>query len=78
MRDSMVRTGVIREDGITKESVVHLFQNLVAPYGQERVYSCIPDDFLYLFGRLMRPKNPWSFLPSAVSLLFEKYHTTRS
>merc|ERR1719296_140723 len=52
---------------LTREAIVQLFSNLVAPFGESNPFSCVPAK---LTQRIGRPPKTWSFLDqTAVQLL---------
>jgi len=58
------------EDTLTDKCVLRLFQALVAPFGDEHPYSCIPDCLTRGIGR---PPREWKFIGQVVKQLFHTW-----
>eukprot|EP00933_Yihiella_yeosuensis_P010814 TRINITY_DN11765_c0_g2_i1.p1 TRINITY_DN11765_c0_g2~~TRINITY_DN11765_c0_g2_i1.p1 ORF type:complete len:427 (-),score=70.70 TRINITY_DN11765_c0_g2_i1:57-1337(-) len=73
IESSMQRAWCAVEDAETNLSpakVIRLFQTLVAPFGEEHEYSCIPIMFIERIGR---PPRSWGFLKMTVEQLFQTW-----
>ena len=55
---------------ITEVSVLRLFQSLVAPFGEDHPFSCVPADLTEAIGR---PPHDWPFLRKAVRAMFASW-----
>ena len=55
---------------IAEQQVLGLFRNLLVPFGDDSVYSCVPSCFTRQLGR---PPRKWEFLQNCVSELVEVY-----
>ncbi len=55
------------------ESVVMLFQELLAPFGEEHPFSCVPGVLSQSIGR---PPRDWEFLQEAVREFFVNWNST--
>merc|ERR1711920_479285 len=51
---------------LTYDSIVSLFQNLIAPFGKEHPFSCVPAMLTQAIGR---PPFDWPFIGQQVQLL---------
>jgi len=63
------------ERTITRGSVLKLFQNLIAPFGDNHPFSCIP---VVLTDQIGRPPQNWPFIHKAVEQLFLTWHQESS
>jgi len=63
------------EKTITEINVYCLFQNLVAPFGDDVPFSCIPVAFIERIGR---PPRRWPFIRTAVEELFRTWRQESS
>mmetsp|Transcript_27090 Transcript_27090/g.59011 ORF Transcript_27090/g.59011 Transcript_27090/m.59011 type:complete len:118 (+) Transcript_27090:3-356(+) len=61
----------IGSDVLTLEAVVRLFQNLVAPYGEDHPFSCVP---ALLTQKIGRPPRSWPFLRRVAKQLLRSWH----
>merc|ERR1719221_814462 len=55
---------------VTHDSVVQLFQNLLAPFGEEHPFSCIPAALTLNIGR---PPSDWPFIRQNANKLFANW-----
>lgn len=55
------------ERTLTEGNVSRLLQNLIAPFGDEHEYSCIPQ---HLYEKIGRPPRTWGFIKQTVNQLF--------
>lgn len=60
---------------VTERSVTKLFGNLVAPFGDDHPFSCIPNIF---FPEGERPHRTWPYIRSAVRQMFESWAREQS
>eukprot|EP00913_Durusdinium_trenchii_P007681 g7217.t1 len=73
MESSMTRAWSAIEDAenvLQAQTVVRLFQNLIAPFGEGHEYTCIPSMLVEQIGR---PPRNWKFLKTAVNKMFEDW-----
>eukprot|EP00747_Dinoflagellata_sp_TGD_P018947 gnl/TRDRNA2_/TRDRNA2_126840_c1_seq1.p1 gnl/TRDRNA2_/TRDRNA2_126840_c1~~gnl/TRDRNA2_/TRDRNA2_126840_c1_seq1.p1 ORF type:complete len:421 (-),score=66.67 gnl/TRDRNA2_/TRDRNA2_126840_c1_seq1:60-1322(-) len=71
--DSMRRAWCALENTpqtLSEQSAIRLFQNLVAPFGDEHPFSCIPG---VLTEQIGRPPRDWQFIKTAVKSLFASW-----
>jgi hypothetical protein len=71
--DSMCRAWVSIEGAesvLTNENVGQLFQTLIAPFGVEDPYTCMPQA---VTGQIGRPPPDWVFVETAVTRLFGQW-----
>lgn len=62
--------GYAPDTPLTPKSVVALFQGLLAPFGEDHPFSCVPPS---LTERIGRPPREWPVLQDAVRRLFAAY-----
>merc|ERR1719507_1841328 len=55
---------------LTVDVVHRLFQNLIAPFGEDHPYSCVPPKLTEGIGR---PSSSWPFLRQSVVQLFRSW-----
>merc|ERR1711982_128776 len=73
LEDSMNRAwGSIDQCGekLSEGNVARLFQNLVAPFGDDHPFSCIPGALTEKIGR---PPRDWAYIRQAVKNLFSSW-----
>eukprot|EP00930_Biecheleria_cincta_P082537 TRINITY_DN72254_c0_g1_i1.p1 TRINITY_DN72254_c0_g1~~TRINITY_DN72254_c0_g1_i1.p1 ORF type:complete len:495 (-),score=102.59 TRINITY_DN72254_c0_g1_i1:75-1559(-) len=58
-------------DLMTLDNLVWLFQDLVAPFGEEHPFSCVPAALTLSIGR---PPRDWPFLTSAIGQFLADWH----
>ncbi|CAJ1400505.1 unnamed protein product [Effrenium voratum] len=57
---------------LNEDSLVMLFQELLAPFGEEHPFSCVPAVLTQSIGR---PPRDWEFLPEAVRQFFQNWNS---
>lgn len=73
INDAMCRAWVSIEGAervLTRDSVLHLFQGLICPFGPEDDFTCIPGALTEQIGR---PPPDWPFLDQAIAELFANW-----
>jgi len=55
---------------ITEELVLNLFQNLIAPFGEDHPFSCVPTALTESIGR---PPHDWPFMKKTAKTMFESW-----
>ena len=60
----------VGSDVLTKSSVCKLFGNLMAPFGDDHIYSCIPNVFYQDQGR---PDRTWPYIREVVNQMFDSW-----
>merc|ERR1712048_218046 len=68
---SIDNTGII----INEELVMSLFQNLIAPFGEDHPFSCVPTALTESIGR---PPHDWPFMRKAAKTMFETWRKQES
>mmetsp|Transcript_39418 Transcript_39418/g.122256 ORF Transcript_39418/g.122256 Transcript_39418/m.122256 type:complete len:440 (+) Transcript_39418:3-1322(+) len=73
LEDSMSRAWSALEHSeraLTEATVLRLFQHLVAPFGDDHPYSCVPAELIKDIGK---PPRDWDYLHEAVKKLFDAW-----
>lgn len=74
MEESMTRAwNSVEQNGggnLSFRKVTKLFQNLIAPFGEEHNFTCIPR---VLLGRLAPPRRSWRFIEDAAKQMFHSW-----
>merc|ERR1719336_87357 len=60
------------DQAVTRDTVVRLFQNLVAPFGEEHPFSCVP---AALTRKIGRPPRDWDVIKETIKQLFLAWKT---
>ena len=68
--DSLDKLWCILRDLLTEEVAVNLFEELIAPFGQDNEYSCVP---WQLWKDIGRPPPHWNIVREQVHDVFERW-----
>merc|ERR1711879_768955 len=63
---SIDNSGVTINEGLVEK----LFQNLIAPFGEDHPFSCVPTALTESIGR---PPHDWPFMRKAAKTMFESW-----